>query len=215
MSLKYNIYDSLDQESLIDSDIETVSYSDSSDIENVNIPLTEQNMLVDSVFLNIETNNEPYTKILKKKKGSKYHTNTEVNNQSKKRENSGLNIGKNSIKKVRSKHCKRIHPKIDTNSINEQRINPKVYDEFLNIPSSIQEAIDKKQNLTLKQILILMNLHSIPAMSINVIHDRIQKTVNRKKIRICYDSRVFNVSYYYWNDLKWIEMLIYGMFEEF
>jgi hypothetical protein len=80
--------------------------------------------------------------------------------------------------------------------------------EMDDLPNSIVEAIKKKQNLTLKQILILMNLHAIPSLVLNIIHDKIQTQVRRKQVKIFHDSRIFYVSQYNWYDLKQIEMMI-------
>ena len=88
----------------------------------------------------------------------------------------------------------------------------KVYNEITDLPSSLQEAINTKQNLTLKQILILMNLHCMSGLAINVIHDKIQEKVHKMLIKICHDGRVFLVSYYHWYNLKHIESLIDKMF---
>jgi len=86
------------------------------------------------------------------------------------------------------------------------------YNEMDDLPQDMEEAISKRQNLTLKQILVLMCLHSIPGIALNVIHDRLQLEVKRKQIKINYDSRVFYVSQYNWYDLKRIEMMIDSMF---
>lgn len=87
----------------------------------------------------------------------------------------------------------------------------KVYDELETLPKSFEDAINKKQNLTLKQILIMMNLHAIPGIAVNLIHDKIQQSVKRKSIKILHEGREFNVSFYYWYNLKRIESLINEM----
>lgn len=90
-----------------------------------------------------------------------------------------------------------------------------IYDEMGNLPSSLQDAVNSKQNLTLKQILVLMNLHAMSGMAINVIHDKIQQKVHKMSVKIFHDRRVFNVSYYYWYDLKYIELLINEIFDSY
>ena len=91
----------------------------------------------------------------------------------------------------------------------------KIFDEMCNLPSSLQAAYDSKQNLTLKQILVLMNLHAMPGMVVNVIHDKIQLQVKKMMIKISHDGRVFHVSYYHWYDLKDIEIMIDNMFNTY
>lgn len=109
--------------------------------------------------------------------------------------------------------------KIDTKNVNHKsrllRVNKKqcVQNEMDDLPNSIVEAINKKQNLTLKQILVLMNLHAIPGLVLNMIHDNLQTQIRRKHVKIFHDSRIFYVSQYNWYDLKQIEILINGMLE--
>lgn len=86
-----------------------------------------------------------------------------------------------------------------------------IYDELSKLPSSIQNAFTKKQNLTLRQIIILMNLHAIPEMTINVIHTKIKQSVKRTAIKILQNKKVIFVSLYYWYDLYQIEKLIEEM----
>lgn len=90
-----------------------------------------------------------------------------------------------------------------------------VFDEMCNLPSSLQDAFHSKQNLTLKQILVLMNLHAMPGMAVNVVHDKIQLKVKKMRIKISHDGRVFHVSYYFWYDLKHIERMIEAMFNTY
>ena len=95
------------------------------------------------------------------------------------------------------------------------KVNKKCYvhNEMDNLPQDITEAINKKQNLTLKQILVLMNLHGIPGLVFNVIHDNLQTQVKRKHLKIFHDSRIFYVSQYNWYDLNRIEMMINQILE--
>lgn len=90
-----------------------------------------------------------------------------------------------------------------------------VYNEMDNLPSSLDDAIRTRQNLTLKQILVLMNLHAIPGMAVNLIHDKIQLQVHKMLIKIAHDGRVFYVSQYHWYNLKKIEKLIDAMFNTY
>lgn len=90
-----------------------------------------------------------------------------------------------------------------------------VYDEMGNLPSSLDDAIRTRQDLTLKQILVLMNLHAIPGMAVNIIHDKIQQRVRKMLIKISHNGRVFYVSQYHWYDLKKIEKLIDDMFNTY
>ena len=78
---------------------------------------------------------------------------------------------------------------------------------------SIEEAYNNRKNLTLMQILGIMNLHAMPGMAVNVIHDKIQTRFKRMMVKIKHDSRVFACSCYYWHDLKQIESIINSMFE--
>jgi len=83
-----------------------------------------------------------------------------------------------------------------------------IYNEFDNLPINITDAIIKKQNLTLKQILVLMNLHAIPGLVMNIIHENLQVKLKRRQIKIFHDSRIFYVSQYNWYDLNQIEKMI-------
>ena len=88
-----------------------------------------------------------------------------------------------------------------------------IYDEMYNLPSSLNKAVKMRQNLTLKQILVLMNLHAMPGMVVNSIHDNIQRQVHKTVVKISHNGRVFYVSQYHWYDLKHIEKMIDGMFD--
>lgn len=91
----------------------------------------------------------------------------------------------------------------------------RVYDEIGKLPSSLDVAVKMRQNLTLKQILVLMNLYAIPGMVVNSIHDHIQRQVHKTVIKISHDGRVFYVSQYHWYDLKKIEAMIDTMFNTY
>ena len=123
-----------------------------------------------------------------------------------------LNSKSTSNKKSHLKKRTRKQKNSQKNSINKF---PKVqvYDEIGNLPSSMEDAIKLKQNLTLKQILVLMNLHAIPEIVVNQIHDKIQHQVHKMSIKIAHNGRIFYVSLYYWYDLKKIETLINNMFD--
>lgn len=90
-----------------------------------------------------------------------------------------------------------------------------VYNEMDNLPSSLDDAIRTRQNLTIKQILVLMNLHAMPGIAVNPIHDKIQQRVHKMLIKIAHDGRVFYVSQYHWYDLKKIVKLIDAMFDTY
>lgn len=92
--------------------------------------------------------------------------------------------------------------KFDTNGI---------LDEYSDLPMSIDDAYNSKRNLTLKQIVIIMNLHGLWGEMYNVIHDHIQKKIRRHQIKITHQSRVFYVSLYNWYDMKKIESMINSM----
>ena len=83
-----------------------------------------------------------------------------------------------------------------------------LYDEYSNLPSSIQEAQKLKRNLTLKQIIIIMNLNGLMGEMYNVIHDRLQTQFRHYRTKIIYESRTVNVSLYNWYDLIKIEKMI-------
>ena len=91
--------------------------------------------------------------------------------------------------------------------------NNRAHNEIDNLPKDFTEAIKKKQNLTLKQILVLMNLHGIPGLVLNMIHDNLQTQIKRKHLKIFHNSRIFYVSQYNWYDLKKIEIIINQMLE--
>ena len=95
---------------------------------------------------------------------------------------------------------------------NRRSIRNAIYDEMRNLPLNLDNAVITRQNLTLKQILVLMNLHAIPGIALNVIHDKIQHKVQRTMVKIFHDNRVFYISQYYWYDLKYIELMINDMF---
>ena len=86
-----------------------------------------------------------------------------------------------------------------------------VYDEYSNLPSSIKDAFKIKRNLTLKQILMIMNLNGLIGEMFNIIHDRIQQKIRRRQIKINYQGRNFHVSMYNWYDLNKIEIMIDSM----
>ena len=133
------------------------------------------------------------------------------------------------IKKITKKNLKKNvdekqHPHSKPNPPNKMDCLPKTrffrvnerqraQNELDKIPDSIVEAINKKQNLTLKQILVLMNLHAIPNMVLNMIHDKLQTKIKRNQVKIYHDSRIFYVSQYNWYDLNRIESMINEMFE--
>lgn len=94
--------------------------------------------------------------------------------------------------------------------------NYNVLDEIKNLPKNLDEAIIKKQNLTLKQIIILMNLHALAFIGLdvlNIIHDNLQFREKIKKftIKIFHGKKIFFVSLYKWYDLKKIVGLIEKM----
>lgn len=92
--------------------------------------------------------------------------------------------------------------------------NP-VYNEMDNLPTSLYDAVRTKQNLTLKQILVLMNLHAMPGMVVNLIHDKVQQQVHKMLVKISHDGRVFYVSQYHWYDLIKIEKFINTMLDTY
>lgn len=101
------------------------------------------------------------------------------------------------IKRIKKKYNKKQRAKNETHDL----------------PNSIIEAVELKKNLTLKQILILMNLQAIPGLVLNMIHEKLQKYVKRKQVKISYDSRIFYVSQYNWYDLVQIEIMINKMLD--
>lgn len=106
-----------------------------------------------------------------------------------------------------------LNPKPTCIKIRSKRnISRKGYDEMDNLPKDFLDAIRKKQNLTLKQILVLMNLHAIPPMILNDIHENLQTKVKRKYVKIL-GFRNFYVSQYNWSDLKKIQKMINLMLE--
>lgn len=94
-----------------------------------------------------------------------------------------------------------------------------VLDEFTGLPNTIEEAIKLKKNLTLKQISLIINydgmsLYGLCGEMFNVIHDRIQQTVNKYRIKIKQNGKNLYVSLYKWKDLKLIEKLIENIIYE-
>lgn len=94
----------------------------------------------------------------------------------------------------------------------KSRDSKKFYNEMDNLPIDFSDAIRKKQNLTLKQILTLMNLHAIPPMVLNDIHENLQTQVKRRHIKIS-EFRNFYVSQYKWTDLNKIQEMINSMLD--
>ena len=90
-----------------------------------------------------------------------------------------------------------------------------VYDEYANLPNTIQEAYDAKRDLTLKQITMIMGLHGLFGETFNVIHDNIQKKVYKRVVKIKYSSRYFLVSFYNWYNLPLIENMIWKMLDTY
>lgn len=87
--------------------------------------------------------------------------------------------------------------------------NQPIYNEMSNMPKDFDDAINKKQNLTLMQILILMNLHAIPKMIMNDIHDKLQTKIRIvNKVKIFENSKEFYSSQYGYNDLLNIKTMI-------
>lgn len=86
--------------------------------------------------------------------------------------------------------------------------NTKIHDELKNIPKDFEKAKKQKQNLTLKQILVLMNLEAIPYSSYNQIHEHIQTKFRRRRVGVRHYSKLFYVSFYNWYDLELIEKMI-------
>ena len=89
---------------------------------------------------------------------------------------------------------------------------PQIYNEH-DMPLSIASAIEQKKNLTLKQILWLLNLGAINTDVVNQIHDNLRKNVNTKYVYVSHRKRVFSVSLYRWSDLIKIEGFIDKMLE--
>jgi hypothetical protein len=90
-----------------------------------------------------------------------------------------------------------------------------VYDEYANLPNTLQEAYDMKQDLTLKQIAMIMGLNWLQGEMFNVIHDNLQKSVRKRVIKITYEKRAFLVSLYNWYNLLLIENMILKMFDSY
>lgn len=100
-------------------------------------------------------------------------------------------------------------------TLKSTRVNKKqcAKNEIDDLPCSIIEAVELKKNLTLKQILVLMNLQGIPGFVLNTIHDKLQKNFRRKQVKIFHVSRIFYVSQYNWYDLVQIETMINEMLD--
>jgi hypothetical protein len=90
-----------------------------------------------------------------------------------------------------------------------------VYDEYLNLPKTILEAFNNKKNLTLKQIIIIMNLNGLSGEMLNIIHDNLQfkKKIKKYRIKIDFSSKPLYVSMYSWYNLLKIENYILEMFD--
>lgn len=87
------------------------------------------------------------------------------------------------------------------------------YEELENLPNDIDDAIKKKKNLTLYEILVLMNIHSIYLISLFDINKKIKyEKVKNMCILIKKGTKFSYVPYYNWYDLKNIELIINGMF---
>ena len=129
--------------------------------------------------------------------GKNYRSNTNFNN--------GLNQNQNP------------NPYFNYKGFRGLKFNPDgSLDESKELPGTIAEAIERKQNLTLKQITSIMEhdgmcLNGLCGEMFNVIHDRIQLKVRRHFIKINYKHRTFCVSLYNWYDLHKIEKMIVDM----
>lgn len=88
------------------------------------------------------------------------------------------------------------------------------FNEYVNIPTSIYEAYNLKVNLTLKQIIIIMDLNGLYGEMYNIIHDKLHSEVKRHKIKIYHYNYVLHVSLYNWYDLIKIEKIIENMLSQ-
>ena len=205
MSLIYNIYDLLDNYDS-ESDFESESVLEHKDI-NVNKPeLVLNKEKIDSNLLINESESES-----KSKSKSLINLKPQINlklintvNENDKNINIKSTDETNVIKKKQPQNKNSPKKYYDL----KNNFNIKIYNENVNLPIDIDAAINKKQNLTLKQILVLMKLQGIPWMVLNNIHDYLQKKIKRRRINITHGSRTFDVSYYNWYNLKQIEIMI-------
>ena len=121
--------------------------------------------------------------------------------------NDSIDIGLEFVnsKPINLNKCKRFYRKNRSKRIN---VYKQIYSEMDNIPVDFADAMNKKQNLTLKQILVLMNLQAIPEILLNNIHDNIQNKVKKSKMKISNGYKIFYVKCYNWYDLTKIEKMI-------
>jgi len=199
-----------------ESDFESESVSEDKDINQTKLVLNEEKMGSNLLVNESEHKDINQTKLVLNKK--KMDSNLLVNELESVIKIKPLNTVNENKKKINIKSTDEItdikkkkpqnknSPKKQTGFKNNT--NFKIYNENLNLPIDIDDAISKKQNLTLKQILVLMKLQGIPWMVLNNIHDYLQKKIKRRRINITHASRTFDVSYYNWNNLKQIEIMI-------
>lgn len=120
----------------------------------------------------------------------------------------------NGIRRFGKKEFYKSYPNLNSKIYSGLKFLPGgVLDEFTGLPKTIGEAIRLKRNLTLKQIISIVEYDELKLFGLygemfNVIHDRIQLKVKRRKIKITHQGRVFLVSLYNWFDLKQIEKMI-------
>ena len=99
-----------------------------------------------------------------------------------------------------------------TKEFTENIINHrKFYNEDCNIKYSIKDCIYNKRGLTLKEILIILNLHSIPLECYKDLNYKIKGRLNYKDyhyIKIISGDRINSCMIFNWQILGFVEKII-------
>jgi hypothetical protein len=89
--------------------------------------------------------------------------------------------------------------------------NRKFYNEDCNISYSIKDCIYNKRSLTLKEILIVLNLHSIPLECYKDLNYKIKRRLNYKDfhyVKIISGDTINNCMIFNWQILGFVERII-------
>ena len=179
-----NIYSLLEDNESSDSDNEKkINYSKKKIKKEIKINNSKKNKLEDNLL----------------------NKNIENNSKKNKLEDNLLNENIENNYKL-NKYKKKYIPINELNKIG-------IIDEYNNLPLSINEAIVNKKSLTLKQITSIMGFNGLFGEMFNIIHDNLQKTIYRHRIKIIHHDRIIHVSYYSWKNLLKIEHIILNMLE--
>jgi len=138
-------------------------------------------------------------------KFNKFKNDIKVNKENKEN-NEDKNI-ENEIKSSKIFNKMKCTKEFTENIIN----NRKFYNEDCNISNSIKDCIYNKRGLTLKEILIILNLHSIPLECYKDLNYKIKGRLNYKDfyyVKIKSGDRINNCMIFNWQILGFVERII-------